>query len=62
MSTPPLLAGAIHLSDIKPLPALAARFLGALGRPPSRGVAVIVTVDLAECAGAELSVTTRVAV
>ena len=62
MSTPPLLAGAVQLEETWALPVLAVRPVGAPGAVPAIGEAVIVTLDAAVFAGAELSVTVRVAV
>ena len=61
IETPPLLAGAAQLKETWPLPGLPVRPVGASGGVPATGEAVMVTLDVAVFAGAELSVTVRVA-
>ena len=62
IATPPLLAGAVQLSETWPLPAFAVRPVGAPGGVPAMGEAVTVMLDEAVFAGEELSVTVSVAV
>ena len=62
MLTPPLLAGAVQLSETWPLPGLPVSPVGGPGGVPAMGVAEMATVELAVLAGEALSVTVRVAV